>query len=156
MFAKRTMVRSANRTAARRSVSTRCGRRPGCTTRLKRPKDARRPTARRRAPDDVHGGVPAGRSRAAARSPLEEACYVLQGEVEALADDETIVLRTGDVRWRESDAPMPSSTAAKRHGCAGSSPKRRSPRPTTPTGSAGTATTSQPGSSSVEPHPVRA
>jgi mannose-6-phosphate isomerase-like protein (cupin superfamily) len=31
--------------------------------------------------------------------PLEEAYYVLEGEVEAVADDETIVLRAGDVFW---------------------------------------------------------
>jgi quercetin dioxygenase-like cupin family protein len=31
--------------------------------------------------------------------PLEEAYYILEGEVEAMADDEVFVLRPGDVFW---------------------------------------------------------
>jgi quercetin dioxygenase-like cupin family protein len=66
--------------------------------------------------------------------PLEEAYYVLEGEVEAVADDETIVLRAGDVfwtgvgcihafvnrsatgrvRWLETQAPQPPSNHSYR------------------------------------------
>jgi quercetin dioxygenase-like cupin family protein len=88
--------------------------------------------------------------------PLEEGYYVLEGEVEAVADDETVVLRAGDVFWTGVGcvhAFFNRSETARVRWLESQAPQ---PRATTPTGSAGTGTTLQPGSSSVEPHPVRA
>jgi quercetin dioxygenase-like cupin family protein len=65
--------------------------------------------------------------------PLEEAYYILEGEVEAMADDEHFVLRPGDVfwtgvgcvhafwnksdanvRWLETQAPQPPANHSYR------------------------------------------